>query len=45
MVKMLLENGADRSLTDQIGAAASDIAREKGEAGAADLIDSYRENN
>lgn len=40
-VKCLLENGADRTKTDIRGGTAADIAREKGENDAADLIDSF----
>jgi ankyrin repeat protein len=41
---LLLESGADLTRTDRTGATASDIAREKGEGDAADLIDSYAQS-
>ncbi|WP_261332666.1 ankyrin repeat domain-containing protein [Rhizobium leguminosarum] len=41
VAKLLLENHADLTKTDRTGATAADIAREKGEGGAADLINSY----
>lgn len=41
VAKLLLENHADLTKTDRTGAAAADIAREKGEDDAADLINSY----
>lgn len=44
VVKLLLENGADWTKMDRTGAHATDIAREKGEDGTADLIDLHAKN-
>ncbi|WP_423601544.1 ankyrin repeat domain-containing protein [Roseateles sp. MS654] len=44
VVKLLLDNHADPTAADRTGATAADIAREKGEDDAADLINSYSLN-
>jgi len=41
VAKILLEKGADWTTVDRTGATATDIAREKGEDAAADMIESY----
>lgn len=41
---VLLENGADSKRVDRLGAAAAEIAREKGEDTVADIIDAHGES-